>query len=124
MLQPGEIITELELPPSTGTRSVYTKVTDREAWTHAVVSTAVVLTMDDDDDGVCVSAGVVLGGVAPIPWRVEPVERLLVGRRITPELAAAAGAAAVEGARPLARNRYKIPLVEETLRRTLLSVTA
>jgi xanthine dehydrogenase YagS FAD-binding subunit len=82
----------------------------------------VVLTLDDG--GVCRGAGVALGGVAPIPWRVAPVERLLVGARITPELAAAAGAASVEGARALTRNRYKIPLVEETLRRTLLSVAA
>ena len=119
-LRPGEIVTELELPPHAGMRSVYTKVTDREAWTHAVVSTAVVLTLDDD--GVCRSAGITLGGVAPIPWRVEGVERLLVGERLTPELAAAAGTASVEGARALARNRYKIPLVSETLRRTLLSL--
>ena len=120
MLRPGEIVTELELPPHAGTHSVYTKVTDREAWTHAVVSAAVVLTIDDD--GVCRGAGVALGGVAPIPWRTEPVERLLVGKRMTPELAVAAGTASVEGARTLARNRYKVPLVEETLRRTLLSL--
>jgi len=119
VLRPGEIVTELALPPHAGARSVYAKVTDREAWTHAVVSTAVVLTLED---GVCRSAAIALGGVAPIPWRVAPVERLLVGQRITPELAAAASAAAVEGARPLARNRYKIPLVSETLRRTLLSL--
>ena len=119
VLRPGEIVTELALPLHAGTRSVYTKVTDREAWTHAVVSTAVVLTLED---GVCRSAGIALGGVAPIPWRVAPVERLLVGKRITPALAAAAAAAAVQGARPLARNRYKVPLVEETLRRTLLSL--
>ena len=120
VLRPGEIVTELELPPHAGARSVYTKVTDREAWTHAVVSTAVVLTLDDD--GVCQTAGIALGGVAPIPWRVEPVERLLVGERVTPQLAAAAATASVEGARALARNRYKIPLVSETLRRTLLSL--
>ena len=106
-------------------RSAYHKVLDREAWTHAVVSTAVVLTLDDDGDdpGVCRGAAIALGGVAPIPWRVAAVERLLVGKRLTPELAAAAGAAAVEGARALARNRYKISLVSETLRRSLLSLT-
>ena len=119
-LRPGEIVIELELPPHAGTYSSYTKVSDREAWTHAVVSTAVILTVDDDR--VCRSASIVLGGVAPIPWRVEPVERLLVGQPITPELAAAAGAAAVEGARALARNKYKISLVSETLRRSLLSL--
>lgn len=119
VLRPGEIVTEVELPPRPGARSVYSKVTDREAWTHAVVSTAVILTVED---GVCRGAGIALGGVAPIPWPVTPVEQLLVGRRLTPELAAAAGAAAVDGARPLARNRYKIPLVEETLRRAIVSL--
>ncbi len=61
---------------------------DREAWTHAVVSAAVVLEMDKE---VCRSARIVLGGVAPIPWRVPEVERLLTGQRITPELAAKVG---------------------------------
>ena len=66
-------------------RSTYHKVMDREAWTHAVVSAAVVLEMEQD---VCRSARVVLGGVAPIPWRLPEVERLLAGQRITEALAA------------------------------------
>ena len=119
VLAPGDIVTQLALPPQPGTRSAYTKVTDREAWTHAVVSAAVALVVED---GVCRRAGIALGGVAPIPWRVTAVEQLLIGQRLTPELAAAASRVAVEGARPLSRNRYKIPLVTETLRRTLLSV--
>ena len=122
VLTSGEILTEVELPSLDGARSTYSKVTDREAWTHAVVSVAAVLTVDEDD-GVCRYASVVLGGVAPVPWRVESVERMLVGERVTPVLAAAAGAAAVEGARPLARNRYKVSLVAETLRRALLSLS-
>ena len=102
--------------PRAGTRSTYHKVLDREAWTHAVVSAAVVLEMDKD---VCRSARVVLGGVAPIPWRVPEVERLLAGQRITPELAAKAGEAAVAGARPLAKNAYKVPMVRAMVARTL-----
>ena len=74
---------------------------DREAWTHAVVSAAVVVEFHDD---VCTRARMVLGGVAPIPWRLPEVERMLVGQRMTPELAARAGEAAVAGARPLAKN--------------------
>ena len=66
----------------------YHKVLDREAWTHAVVSAAVVLEMDGD---VCRGARVVLGGVAPIPWRLPEVERALAGQRITEALAAKAG---------------------------------
>ena len=47
---------------------------------------------------------------------------MLVGQPITPELAAKAGEAAVEGARPLAKNKYKIPLTKGVVRRTLLSL--
>ena len=100
-------------------RSAYHKVLDREAWTHAVVSAAIVLDMDKQ---VCRNARVVLGGVAPIPWRLPKVEAMLTGQRITPELAAKAGEAAVEGARPLAKNKYKIPLTKGVVRRTLLSL--
>ena len=94
---------------------------DREAWTHAVVSAAIVLEMDKN---VCRSARVVLGGVAPIPWRLPEVERMLAGQRITDKLAADAAAAAVSGARPLARNAYKVPLTKGVVRRTLLELTA
>jgi xanthine dehydrogenase YagS FAD-binding subunit len=48
--------------------------------------------------------GVVLGGVAPIPWRLPEVEKLLAGQRITPALAQKAGEVAVAGARPLSQN--------------------
>jgi xanthine dehydrogenase YagS FAD-binding subunit len=92
-------------------------VLDREAWTHAVVSAAIVLDMDKQ---VCRSARIVLGGVAPIPWRLSKVEALLIGQRITPELAAKAGEVAVEGARPLAKNKYKVPLTKAAVKRTLL----
>ena len=97
-------------------RSTYHKIMDREAWTHAVVSAAVVLEMDKD---ICRSARVVLGGVAPIPWRVPEVEKLLAGKRITPALAAQAGDAAVAGARPMGKNGYKIPLTRAMVRRTI-----
>ena len=59
-----------------------------------------------------------LGGVAPIPWRLPEVEKLLAGQRITPELAAKAGEAAVAGARPLSKNGYKVPLTRGMVART------
>ena len=92
---------------------------DREAWTHAVVSAAIVLDMDKD---VCRSARVVLGGVAPIPWRLPEVEGALAGQRITKELAAKAGELAVAGARPLAKNGYKVPLTRAMVARTLETI--
>ena len=117
VLKDGEVLAEIALPRrGAGVRSTYHKVLDREAWTHAVVSAAVVLDMDKD---VCRSARIVLGGVAPIPWRLPEVEKLLAGKRVTPALAAEAGAAAVAGARPLAKNGYKVPMTQAMVRRTI-----
>ena len=120
VLAPDDILVAVVLPAMRpGVRSTYHKVLDREAWTHAVVSVAIALEMDKQ---VCRSARIVLGGVAPIPWRLPKVEAMLAGQRLTPELAARAGEAAIEGARPLAKNRYKVPLTRNVVKRTLLSL--
>lgn len=122
VLARDEILSAIQLPAArAGARSTYHKVLDREAWTHAVVSAAILLEMDG---GTCRNARIVLGGVAPIPWRLQKVEAMLVGQRITPELAAQAGEASVEGAHPLAKNKYKVPLTKAVVKRTLLSLTA
>ena len=123
ILAKDEILSAIQLPaPRPGSRSTYHKVLDREAWTHAVVSAAIVLEMDQQQ--ICRRARIVLGGVAPIPWRLQKVEAMLVGRRITPELASQAGEASVEGAHPLAKNKYKVPLTKAVVKRTLLSLNA
>jgi len=120
ILANDEVLASVHVPASAaGTRSVYEKVLDREAWTHAVVSAAIVLRMEGQ---VCRSARVVLGGVAPIPWRLPEVERLLAGQRITEAIATRAGEAAVAGARPLAKNAYKVPMTNALVRRTLLEL--
>ena len=120
VLKDGEMLLSITLPPPAGSsRGTYHKVLDREAWTHAVVSAAVVLDMHG---AVCRRARVVLGGVAPTPWRLPEVEQLLDGQRITPELAAKAGEAAVSGARPLAKNGYKVPMVRAMVARTIVTV--
>ena len=122
ILGTDDVLASIQIPAARrGTRSTYHKILDREAWTHAVVSAAVVLEMDQ---GVCRSARIVLGGVAPIPWRLPQVERLLAGQRITPDLAAKAAEEAVAGARPLEKNAYKIPLTKGVVRRTLLELAA
>ena len=94
---------------------------DRQAWTHAVVSAAVVLEMQQD---VCRTARVVLGGVAPIPWRLTEVEKILAGQRITEALLEKAGEAAVAGARPLSQNAYKVPLTRNLVKRTIRELAA
>jgi xanthine dehydrogenase YagS FAD-binding subunit len=115
-----DVLASVELPaPASGTRSAYKKILDRAAWTHAVVSAAVVLQMDRET---CREARIVLGGVAPIPWHVPDAERLLAGQRITPDLAAKVAEAALAGARPLAKNGYKIPLTKGVVRRAILEL--
>jgi xanthine dehydrogenase YagS FAD-binding subunit len=122
VLATDEALAEIQLPaPRSGMRSTYHKIMDREAWTHAVVSAAIVLEMDKQ---VCRSARIVLGGVAPIPWRLPEVERLLAGERMTDALAAKAAEMALQGARPLGKNGYKVPLTKGVVRRTLLELVA
>jgi xanthine dehydrogenase YagS FAD-binding subunit len=122
VLREDEILASVTLPPASArARSLYHKVLDREAWTHAIVSAAIVL---DTDQDVVRQARIVLGGVAPIPWRLPEVERMLVGQRVTEDLAAQAGAAALSGARPLSHNAYKLPLTENMVKRSLLDAAS
>jgi xanthine dehydrogenase YagS FAD-binding subunit len=122
VLADADVLVGVDVPaPAAGARSAYHKVMDREAWTHALASAAVVMNMDGD---VCRSASIVLGGVAPIPWRVPEAEALLAGQRVTEELARAVGVAAVAGARPLSKNAYKVPLTRSVVERTVLALAA
>ena len=122
VLADDELIVRVDVPASEpGTRTTYRKIMDRETWTHALASAAVVLRMDGE---ICRSARIVLGGVAPIPWRVPAAEDLLAGQRITPDLARRIGEAAVADARPLAKNAYKVPLTRKLVERTVLELAA
>jgi xanthine dehydrogenase YagS FAD-binding subunit len=122
VLADDEVLAGVQIPAlAAGARSTYHKIMDREAWTHAVVSAAVVVEMNQ---GVCRRARIVLGGVAPIPWRVPEAEALLAGQRITPALAATVGEAAVAGAAPLPKNRYKVPLTRTMVERTVLALAS
>lgn len=122
VLRPGEVLAEIRLPAATPRSvSTYLKILDREAWTHAVVSAAVSLRIEQ---GVCKAARVVLGGVAPIPWPLPDVEAMLAGKQVNEAVATEAGALAVADARPLARNRYKVPLTSATVKRAILQAAA
>jgi xanthine dehydrogenase YagS FAD-binding subunit len=122
VLAHDEVLVAVHLPAAArGLRSTYHKELDRESWTHAVVSVAIAMDMNQ---GTCRTARVVLGGVAPIPWRLPKVEAMLAGQRITPGLAAKAGEAAIEGAQPLAKNKYKLPLTKAIVKRTLASLAS
>jgi xanthine dehydrogenase YagS FAD-binding subunit len=118
VLRQGEIVTEIVLPAAPpGARSSYRKVRERGAWDFALASVALAAHIDA---GAISAPRVVLGGVAPTPWRCSAAEELLAGKTLTPVLSARAAEAALGGAEPLEQNGYKLALVraivEESLR--------
>jgi xanthine dehydrogenase YagS FAD-binding subunit len=116
-LQPGELITAVEVPaPASGQRARYLKVRDRASYEFAVASAAVAL---DLEQGVVRQARIAVGGVGTKPWRLRGSEGALAGRRADRGAWVAAGERAIEGARAQSGNRYKIELLRRTVVRAL-----
>jgi xanthine dehydrogenase YagS FAD-binding subunit len=72
--------------------------------------------------GVVEDARIVLGGVAPVPYRALKAEAGLKGKTLDEAAATAAGMAATDGARPMTKNGYKVPLTQAVVKRALLSL--
>jgi xanthine dehydrogenase YagS FAD-binding subunit len=115
-LKPGEIVTEILVPPPTGSSATY-EVREREALDWPLAAAAVVL---ETSGGTIRSARVVLGHVAPVPWPSPEAEAALAGKAATEEVAQAAGDAAVKGARALSGNAYKVQLARVAVKRAVL----
>jgi xanthine dehydrogenase YagS FAD-binding subunit len=119
VLGPGEIVTEIQVPhPKPGSKGFYHKVRERLAWDHAIVSVSTVL---QAQGGAVREARVVLGGVAPTPWRVPKAEQFLRGKKVDENTAQKAGEIALEGARPMKDNIYKVALAKSLIQRALLA---
>jgi xanthine dehydrogenase YagS FAD-binding subunit len=117
VIRPDELLLDVRVPvPAKGARSTYLKAMDRKVWAFALVGVAAMLRLDGRE---VAEARIVLSGVAPIPWRTQAAERELTGRDLTPERIACAAERALEGARPLEHNGYKVPLAENLVRRAL-----
>lgn len=109
VLEKGELIAAVSLPPPLGGTHVYRKVRDRASYAFALVSVAAVVQADG-------SGRVALGGVAYTPWRLPEADALL------PQGAAAVTARLLQGATPTEDNAYKVTLAERTLASVLLQV--
>jgi xanthine dehydrogenase YagS FAD-binding subunit len=121
ILRHGEIVTEVFIPAlSKNTRSTYIKFKEKDSMDWAVAAVAV--RGQVDAAGVFHNPRVVLGGVAPRPWRSPDAEKLLDGKKLTPALASQAADAALMGAKPLAQNAYKVPLTKVLVRRAVTQV--
>lgn len=116
-LGPDEVLTAVVLPPARGARSATYEVRERESLDWPLAAAAVVLWQD----GARVrEARVVLGHVAPVPRVAAQAAAELTGGPVTPERAAAAGAAAVAGAAPLRHNAYKVQLARVAVKRAAM----
>jgi len=89
---------------------------ERKTWSFATVSVAVSVKLIG---GVVRDARIVLGGVAPVPWRARDAEKVLEGRTLDDGACQEAADAALDRAEPLKDNGYKVPLARELVRRTL-----
>ncbi len=114
VLEQGEIVTELVVPPpGEGLRSSYRKVRGRRSWDFALAGVALAVRMAPN--GAVQEARVVFSGVAPVPWRSAPVERVISGEALTGGVVRLAGEVAVESAQPMRDNEYKVRLLRGIL---------
>ena len=122
-LQPGELITAVDLPAMPAARrSHYLKVRDRASYAFALVSAAVVLDLDGDT---VKTARVAMGGVAHKPWRALKAEAALVGKKVSDRDALRAAAEAeLSGAKGYEHNQFKIELAKRTLVRAVQNTAA
>jgi xanthine dehydrogenase YagS FAD-binding subunit len=113
VLEPGELITGVELPAQTFlAHSTYRKVRDRASYAFALVSVAAAL---DIKDGIIGDVRIALGGVAHKPWRALKAEAVLRGKAATPENFRTAAEAELVEAKPLTHNAFKVELAKRTI---------
>jgi xanthine dehydrogenase YagS FAD-binding subunit len=120
VLHPGEMIARVRVPASEAARnSCYVKVRDRTSFAFSLVSAAVGLDVANHEIR---DARVVLGGVAPMPWRLPHVEEALRGKPAERATLVAAASLAGDGAAGAGGNDFKIELARRTVLRALQAV--
>ncbi len=110
-IEPNELITAIEIPVNT-MKSTYLKFKEKESFDWALASVAVALEMEGAH---CVKANIILGGVAPKPWRAEQAEALIQGKELTNALAVEAAEITMQEAVPLSDNTPKIAIAKSLM---------
>jgi xanthine dehydrogenase YagS FAD-binding subunit len=119
-LAPGDLLTAIRVPATfAGKPYHFEKVRDRQVWDFPLVNIASVLSLNGTtiDD-----ARLVVGGVAARPLRLDDVERAIRGRTRNEETAQMAAEMATRGAVILRHNAYKVPLMQNLVKRAIRGV--
>lgn len=112
-----ELLTHVLLPAPGNVKTGHYEVRYKQSHDWPIAFTTVVLTMNGST---IASARVVLGAVAPTPWRSRPAEEALAGKPLNEQTAAAAGEAAVSEARPMSGNVYKVQVAKTAVKRAIM----
>ncbi len=121
VLKPNELMVEVFIPtPAAGTKQTWMKLKNRDVYDFALVSVAAAFTTENDNwkDG-----RIVLGGVAPVPYRATGVENQLKGKHIKNSIKQAAATIRTV-ARPMSMNAYKVDIAQNMVERTILQALA
>ena len=121
VLEDDEILTHVILPPTGTVKTGHYEVRYKQSHDWPLAFSTVVLTMNGSN---VASARVVLGAVAPVPWRSRPAEQALAGKPLDENTAMAAAEAAVAEAQPMSGNAYKVQIAKTAVKRALLQAAA
>ena len=107
VLKPNEMMTEVFIPSAApGTKQAWTKLKNRQVYDFAVVSVAAAFTVEND---IWKDGRIVLGGVAPVPYRATGIENQIKGKNIKNSIRQAAAVIRTV-ARPMSMNAYKVDI--------------
>ena len=115
--EPNEILTAIRIPSTwAGAKFYFEKVADREAWDFPLVNVAAAVVVND---GVVERARVACGGVQCTPRLLAVVDDVVRGKAVDDQLAQLAGQSVTRGARPLNYNHFKVPLMQNLVKRAV-----
>jgi xanthine dehydrogenase YagS FAD-binding subunit len=117
ILAPNEIVTHVVVPPVRGARNATYEVRFKQSHDWPLAMCSAVLEFSGSNVR---AARIVLGAVAPVPWRATAAESLLAGKRVTEDVAADAAAAALKDATPMTENAYKVQIARTVVKRAIL----
>jgi xanthine dehydrogenase YagS FAD-binding subunit len=117
ILKPGDLLTTIRIPSTfAGAKFYFEKIRDRNVWDFPLMNVASAIKLNGNSIG---AVRIALNAVSPRPMRLKNVEAAVIGKPATPETGEMAGNLAVQGARPLQFNAYKVPLMRNLVKRAI-----